>query len=200
MKKVDRRIKRTKQSLKDALISLIEEKELASISITDIVNKSDVNRSTFYTHFRDKDELLNCIINDLLEGMIQCMSDDSILTPPEKKQLSGACPTALQLFTYIENHSTYFKTLLNHQKLPQFMIHFSDAMYRFYLKEIKSQTNENQLINQGFFASYLSSVLVGFIYHWLVNTDMKYSSDFIAHEFTKILTMKSSIPHFTFNK
>lgn len=199
MKKVDRRIRRTKQSLKDAFISLIEEKELSAISITDIVNRSDVNRSTFYAHFRDREELLACIIDELLDGMIQCMRETSLQNYPNVNPVSGPSIETLQLFIYIENHSAYFKTLMNHERVPQFIIQLSQTMYNFYLKEIMALECEERL-NQGFFASYLSSVLGGFIYHWIVHTDMKYSSTYIAHEFTKILTMKPFLPLFTRNE
>ncbi|MGE7603042.1 TetR/AcrR family transcriptional regulator [Peribacillus sp. NPDC097675] len=196
MKKVDRRIRRTRQSLKDALISLIEEKELSAISITDIVNRSDVNRSTFYAHFRDKEELLTCLINELLDGMIHCMRESSLQNHTKTNPVCGTSIEILQLFIYIEKHSAYFKTLMNHERVPQFMIHISQTMYNFYFKEIKTLECEERL-NQGFLATYLSSVLAGFIYHWLVQTDMKYTSTYIAQEYTKILTMKLLPPQFT---
>lgn len=196
-RKVDRRIMRSRQMLKDALISLISEKEFTVISITEIINRSDLNRSTFYAHFRDKEELLACIIDELIDGMIKSMQ---VSYPFNQTKIDEYChPThaTIQLFTYVEDHAVYFKTMLNNQRAPQLSQRISDTLYKFYKKEIENNPDyEDQLIiNKGFFACYLTSVVVGFVYHWLVVTDMKYSPDFIAKELTKIFTMKPYIPY-----
>jgi AcrR family transcriptional regulator len=55
---IDRRIVRTRTALYDALVALIRERAYASIRVEDIVERANVGRSTFYAHFRSKDELL----------------------------------------------------------------------------------------------------------------------------------------------
>ena len=57
-KVTDRRIQRTRMLLHKALMSLILEKKYESITVQEILDRADVGRSTFYMHFRDKDELL----------------------------------------------------------------------------------------------------------------------------------------------
>src|SRR5215471_19459582 len=54
----DRRVQRTRRLLHKALMSCILEKKYESITVQEILDRADVGRSTFYTHFRDKDELL----------------------------------------------------------------------------------------------------------------------------------------------
>lgn len=54
----DRRVRRTRAALQRALHDLVLEKRYESITITDILDRADVGRSTFYTHFTDKDDLL----------------------------------------------------------------------------------------------------------------------------------------------
>jgi len=54
----DRRIQKTKNLLHQALGSLIREKPYDAIVVKEILDRANVGRSTFYTHFRDKDELL----------------------------------------------------------------------------------------------------------------------------------------------
>jgi AcrR family transcriptional regulator len=56
--KNDRRVRRTKQALSKALIELIREKHYDSITVRDVIERAGVGRSTFYTHFRDKEDLL----------------------------------------------------------------------------------------------------------------------------------------------
>ena len=64
LKKPDRRIQRTQQLLRDALMELIVEKGYEDISVQDITDRANVARTTFYLHYKDKDELL-------LNGMAQ---------------------------------------------------------------------------------------------------------------------------------
>ena len=55
--KADRRIEKTRTGLDDALISM-KKKDYRSITIREIIDEANVGRSTFYTHFDDKDDLL----------------------------------------------------------------------------------------------------------------------------------------------
>ncbi len=54
----DRRVQRTQALLQDALLALIEEKGYAAITVQDILDRANLGRSTFYMHYRDKDDLL----------------------------------------------------------------------------------------------------------------------------------------------
>jgi AcrR family transcriptional regulator len=63
---VDRRIQKTQRLLHEALVSLIREKSYEAIAVKEILDRANVGRSTFYTHFRDKDELLISGIYEML--------------------------------------------------------------------------------------------------------------------------------------
>jgi len=56
--KKDRRIRKTQQILRGALLTLLKEKRYEDISVQDIIERADVARSTFYIHYLDKDDLL----------------------------------------------------------------------------------------------------------------------------------------------
>lgn len=58
VERVDRRVGRTRRLLKEALFELIRERGYEKVSIRDIAERADVGRSTFYTHFASKEDLL----------------------------------------------------------------------------------------------------------------------------------------------
>ena len=62
----DRRIQKTTNLLREALVALVAEKPYDSIVVKEILDRANVGRSTFYTHFRDKDDLLISGIHDML--------------------------------------------------------------------------------------------------------------------------------------
>jgi AcrR family transcriptional regulator len=65
----DRRVRKTKISLHDALIGLAREKPYPAIAVKEILDRANVGRSTFYAHFRDKDDLLESGIRDILQSI-----------------------------------------------------------------------------------------------------------------------------------
>ena len=64
----DRRVQKTRGLLHGAIASLIHEKSYDDIVVKEILERANVGRSTFYTHYRDKDELLDSGIRDMLRA------------------------------------------------------------------------------------------------------------------------------------
>ena len=78
--KIDRRIQRTHQLLFEALIELVLEKGYDKITVQDITDRANVARTTFYLHFKDKEELLmngiKTIFEEYLEKVVGDLSQD----------------------------------------------------------------------------------------------------------------------------
>lgn len=62
----DRRVRRTRNALHDALIELVLEKGYERITVRDILDRADIVRSTFYAHYQDKDALLVSSFEEML--------------------------------------------------------------------------------------------------------------------------------------
>jgi AcrR family transcriptional regulator len=61
----DRRVQRTRRALREALVALLLERGWDGFSVQDVCDRADVGRSTFYTHFADKEELVAGSFDDL---------------------------------------------------------------------------------------------------------------------------------------
>jgi AcrR family transcriptional regulator len=68
-KSTDRRVKRTRRLLRDALLALVLERGWDQVSVMDVCERADVGRSTFYTHFADREALLLSGYEDLREHL-----------------------------------------------------------------------------------------------------------------------------------
>ena len=66
---MDRRVRRTRRSLTDALVGLILERGYDRITVQDVLDRADVGRSTFYAHFRDKEALLLSCFDGLRDDL-----------------------------------------------------------------------------------------------------------------------------------
>jgi AcrR family transcriptional regulator len=64
-KKTDRRVDRTQQLLRGALFSLVREKGFEALTVQDIIDRANVGRATFYTHYDNKQDLLVSGFDDL---------------------------------------------------------------------------------------------------------------------------------------
>src|SRR5262245_37014945 len=73
-KKEDARVRRTRDALGDALVALMQEKPFDSITVQDVLDRANVGRSTFYSHFSDKDDLLMSDADEFFEGMAMALS------------------------------------------------------------------------------------------------------------------------------
>lgn len=70
----DLRVRRTRDRLGKALVQLLVEKSFDAITVQDILCRAKVSRSTFYTHFRDKNDLFLSEVDEFLEGMANALS------------------------------------------------------------------------------------------------------------------------------
>lgn len=62
----DKRIRRTKKLLRQAMTRLMQEKDFQSITVTDVVREADINRGTFYAHYRDVYDLRERIESEMI--------------------------------------------------------------------------------------------------------------------------------------
>ena len=68
-KKEDQRVRRTRDRLGDALVELLVKKPFDDITVQDVLDRAGVSRSTFYTHYRDKNDLFLSDADEFFEGM-----------------------------------------------------------------------------------------------------------------------------------
>ncbi len=73
MKKLDPRVVRTRQMLRDALVATILDKGYDATNIQDITERAGLRRATFYLHYRDKEELLLSMLHDTVDELIEQM-------------------------------------------------------------------------------------------------------------------------------
>ena len=92
-KKIDRRIKRSRKLMQDALLIILDKKEYRQISISEITYQADVARTTFYSHFKTKDELLMSYIDDIFETFFDKLSEQ--FTPDDQVDSSHEIPQIL---------------------------------------------------------------------------------------------------------
>jgi AcrR family transcriptional regulator len=111
-RKPDERVQRTCSRLGIALIQLIQEKPINDVTVQDILDRSSVGRSTFYLHYRDKDDLLL----DQLELFLEAMST----TLSRKKEKSTRVVPVEEMFAHIGQENKLYRVLSDSGHLNEF--------------------------------------------------------------------------------
>jgi len=111
-RKIDARARRTRMLLGDALLRLIMEKPIEQVTVQDVLNRAGVGRSTFYLHFRDKNDLLLSQLERFLEHM------STVLIATKEKSLRVA-PVA-EMFDHLEQQRKLYCILRDAGRLTDF--------------------------------------------------------------------------------
>lgn len=76
MEKVDRRVRKTKARLTEVLLTLMKEKEVKDISVKELSDLADINRGTFYLHYRDVYDMLDSVEDELFCQFSEILNRD----------------------------------------------------------------------------------------------------------------------------
>ena len=192
--KRDRRVQRTIQSLRAALLELIKEKDYDDISIEEITERANVGRTTFYLHYKDKEDLLMEEISAIMYERDQALSEIpfSVWVPVSEEDLKKniALQPLLLVFEHIHNNSELYYLLLkstNSSKIVERIRKVStDAIVQFV--EAKMQTDPIPLLSEvpiEFFAAFFSGALISVV-SWWIKEDMRHSPEEMTNMFRSL--------------
>ncbi len=103
----DRRSRRTKALLTDALLTLLETRDLKDISVKELCEKADINRGTFYLHYHDIYEMMEQVERELLaqfDGFLSGYTAEELHMDPY--------PLIYDMFQFTADNARLFRVLL----------------------------------------------------------------------------------------
>ena len=112
-KKTDARVRRTRDALGDALVALMQEKPFDTITVQDVLDRANVSRSTFYSHYSDKDDLLMSDAEEFFEAISMALSEHG-------DQSDRVFPVQ-EFFTHLADVQPFFKALVKSGKFQENM-------------------------------------------------------------------------------
>ena len=125
VKKLDPRVIRTRQLLRDALVSLIAEKGFDAITVQDIADRATLNRATFYLHYQDKHDLL---IKSLHDAIDELMADIGPTEENAPLMVDGPQRPIVQVFQHVAQHARFFQVMMGAEGVPSFIAGVRDYM------------------------------------------------------------------------
>lgn len=185
-RRLDRRVQRTRKLLRESLMALILEEGYDAISIQDITDKANLGRATFYLHFKDKDELL-------IEVMDQMMTDfmDQVPQLSEAQWHLEDTKAITKIFDFAAEHYDLYRILIfgsgGITASRQLHRSIADNIKTCIQSEVEAKDTETA-IPSDFIANHFAGSLLAITYWWLEN-DLPYSAEEMAVMFQKINIM-----------
>lgn len=174
--KVDRRVRRTRRQLSEAMLSLLVERNYEDITIQEITERADVNRATFYHHFNHKDELLAAALEARFDELVESFGK----LPTDSAILADRTPE-LMTFRHVAQHAKLYKVLLSDRgmghviyRIIHYIAHFAENK----LLNAKPATHKSQ-IPDAIMAQHIAGSTFALLSWWVAN-DMPYSPEKMA--------------------
>ncbi|HZQ68711.1 MAG TPA: TetR/AcrR family transcriptional regulator [Terriglobales bacterium] len=111
-RKVDRRVRRTRDALGDALLALIQENRFEDITVQQVLDRAGVGRSTFYKHYQDKQDLFLSDLEDFFETF------STLLV--RRKEASRRVAPVREFFAHVDEMKHLHSALAAADKLRDF--------------------------------------------------------------------------------
>lgn len=189
----DRRITRSKASLRRALIELMEECGFDGFTVNDLCARAGLTRGTFYNHYKDKDDLLAAFESEVMDDLsiFQNRMKDLDMTKvvlyvSAKKPL----PFLVELFDYLRSEGGFIHALLGPGGDVRFGPRLRDSVCTNLIESILHERyRENPSAFVNYYVAFFASAYLGIISRWL-ETGMQESSQDMALISQRLLFIK----------
>ncbi len=160
MNNTDRRVKRTKKALYEALLVLLKEKTINEITVTELTTLADVNRATFYFYYTDLIDMLQQIQNEALESFKSVIQKATISV----STIEGFTEYAERLFSYCKENEALIRFIVNNDINNQLYTYIRQLMLTNIpnTKEIFGENNPAKFIS-----NYVINAMIGVCIDWM---------------------------------
>ena len=189
----DRRITRTRQALRQALIELMEEQGLDGFTVNDLCERADINRGTFYNHFHDKEELLKVFEDEVfeeLEHFQEKMGDMSMASIAKANLLKHPLPLLVEFFDYLRGQADFLHAVIDAGGDASFPPRMRDSICTNLVQRMlheRYRKSDDPFV--GYYVAFFASAYMGVISRW-IETGMQESSEEMATIAVRLLFIK----------
>lgn len=186
MEKIDRRVRRTRRRLRDALIQLILEKGYDNVTIQEITDTADLSRATFYLHYKDKGELLAISLEEMFDELVESVKD---LMLRRKLELTDDNPPSLPVFNHVAEYADLYRSLLGDRGVSSVINRTLNYIARIGEQQYRMLISEDEEANLPVPIEVASRHLAGAMFSmlsWWLEQDMPYTAVEMAQMFHRL--------------
>lgn len=166
--KVDRRVRKTKAQLKEGLARLMLKKSIKEITVKELVDEVDINRSTFYLHYTDIYQMLQQIEEDALREISEVMKNCQI----DSNNTDGAFFFIVQFFNIMDSNKELCRALLGPHGDMAFVERIENLIAGTFLSQLPEKFPKDDP-NLKFAYAFILNGCIGLIRTWLSEPQQK---------------------------
>ncbi|MBX3085828.1 MAG: TetR/AcrR family transcriptional regulator [Anaerolineae bacterium] len=173
-RKPDRRIARTKKLLFDALMELIKEKSFADITLEDITKRADVARTTFYLHYKDKDELLFDGTRAMYDELLERYKHQPALAPGAPDPFLDDASD----FEHVARYADFYQVMLGPNGSQKFLVrvlNYLATLFHPNISRLLFPKKETFRVPAELAAYFMAGAEIGVMTWWLQQNKMQYT-------------------------
>ncbi|MCR4867788.1 MAG: TetR/AcrR family transcriptional regulator [Lachnospiraceae bacterium] len=131
---MDRRQKKTRKAIYGAFTELLKKESYSKITVQQIIDLADIGRTTFYSHFETKDDLLNALCSDIFDHVF---SDDLVKEKNHDfSQVHDIRSQITHMLYHLKEHMDYLPGILSGESEDIFMSYFKKHLEELFSKVI----------------------------------------------------------------
>ncbi|MCL1797739.1 MAG: TetR/AcrR family transcriptional regulator [Eggerthellaceae bacterium] len=179
----DRRIIRSKKALREALITLMEERGFNSFTVNDLCARADLNRGTFYNHYQDIQDLLNSFEDEVMEGLEVYQAQMRVLNLADIARyalMKKPLPFLVGLFDYLREEGDFLHAVLGPGGDIGFGPRLRDSICGNLVQSILHEHyRENPTPFVNYYVAYFAAAYLGVVTRW-IETGMSETAEEMA--------------------
>lgn len=179
--KEDPRVRKTRRLLRDALVSLILEKDYASVSIKEITSRADVAYITFFRHYESIDHLLMEVLDEGLAGL-----QGYIETLAKQSETSALEIEGRLIFEYIEQKADLFRILFKSQSVARVRKKVVQNIAVIFQKSCIPLARTGNPVTIAITSNHIATSLLALIEWWL-DSNLKPAPDQIGRVYKSLI-------------
>lgn len=164
----DRRVTRTQTAIRRALIALIEERGFDALTVSDITARANINRGTFYLHYRDKYDLVEQIQAEIIGNIERIFLEGAPLRLEDLRSPDRPLPVIIRMFEYLKDESSLMHAIIGLKGDVALQIRIKRAIERnLELGALTGGRPLTFLVPREYLIAYLLSAHFGVVQTWL---------------------------------
>ncbi|SES05746.1 TetR/AcrR family transcriptional regulator [Salisediminibacterium halotolerans] len=188
----DRRVRKSKHLLKQSLVTCLKTKPLDRITVSELVRSADLNRSTFYQHFTNLDELYDELVRDTMNELIRSYREPYLTS--RRFDISELTASSVRIFEHVYEYGDFYSVIIDTPAFTDFRSQITELIRGLISDELLSEPPKN--LDANMYAGYHAHAITGLITDW-VDAGFDRTPDYMNEQLLTIIQYRPAITNVT---
>jgi AcrR family transcriptional regulator len=179
---------KTQESLRHALLELLKIKPLEDISIAELCRLAQINRGTFYSHYKNVHQVFKNYLEVIVEDFRRAYEEPYIKT---RFKIENMNSDMIQIFHHVKKYQDFYQIIFDH-RIPMMYYYLLFDTVRTFIEEslVKNQIDKEEGTLEDYLLSYQTNAILGLLIEWH-RKDYQTNAEELNKQLITILSLNS---------